>query len=571
MEELIGKKTSAGLPDDNPFTVAWVLEAITSLEPYVKELSQPAIERIAQMVTILQESLTSGDGGVRIDKYPPSAYLTQLVVRALSQREKLGEDHKALVKAWSWAELTRQLALIQAESKTADVLAVAYLLMLVTAVTPRSEITSEETQIQRAALKILFKCQLDDGSWPLSQPLFHYQKFGNAYCYDYEMLTQLLSEQRLRDLLLEYLPSLSSAANRLVECAYEIELGVRAWASGHNPQLKGPESWTTASVYHFLHAFDRLLAESVRRELFRSLDEPYPKLAPKGKERADFARTFLDSQLLVKGEPISLRDFLWEKFVLPLSLQAEGIAKGRRFKKETPRSAIFFGPPGTSKTDLSKEVAAFLGWPYLAIDPSYLLRNGMDGIQAEANNIFRMLEETEGVVVLFDEFDELVRERESSAAQPFSRLLTTAMLPKLANIHKSAALVFIIATNNISEFDLAIRRPGRFDRVVQIMPPTADAKLAKHDWGPSKDGDVEAKLKSLGIVINPTIRQHLEELTFSEYETFAVDLSREQSSQDAMALLADVWQNCTLQTPVGKEEGKETWGARCKDEAKIYR
>ena len=53
-------------------------------------------------------------------------------------------------------------------------------------------------------------------------------------------------------------------------------------------------------------------------------------------------------------------------------------------------------------------------------------------MQAEANTIFRMLEETEGIVVLFDEFDELVKERGSPDAEPFSRLLTTAMLPKLA-------------------------------------------------------------------------------------------------------------------------------------------
>jgi hypothetical protein len=54
-------------------------------------------------------------------------------------------------------------------------------------------------------------------------------------------------------------------------------------------------------------------------------------------------------------------------------------------------------------------------------------------------------------VVLFDEFDELVRER-GSDAEAFSRSLTTAMLPKLANLRKRATLVFIIATNNIDSF-----------------------------------------------------------------------------------------------------------------------
>src|SRR4051812_16173556 len=91
-----------------------------------------------------------------------------------------------------------------------------------------------------------------------------------------------------------------------------------------------------------------------------------------------------------------------------LAEEADSIADGRQFKKGTPRSAIFFGPPGTSKTELSKKIAEFIGWPHLPVDPSLLLRNGMDGIQAEANTIFRMLEETERVVVLFDEFDEFV-------------------------------------------------------------------------------------------------------------------------------------------------------------------
>src|SRR5260370_31417496 len=101
----------------------------------------------------------------------------------------------------------------------------------------------------------------------------------------------------------------------------------------------------------------------------------------------------------------------------------------------------------------------------------------MDGIQAEANASFRMLEQTERVVVLFDEFDELVLERGSPRAEAFSRFLTTAMLPKLASIHNRATLVFIIATNNIEDFDIPIRRQGSFYLVIQIMPPTYKPKL----------------------------------------------------------------------------------------------
>jgi hypothetical protein len=570
LEGLIAKKKSAGLPDNNPFTIAWILEAVSVLQGRHENFGLDTTTRLAEMEEILQKAVLDGNGGVFIDTYPPSAYLTQLVVRALRRRSKLTEDLQKKARDWAWTQLTYQLALIQAKSKTADAFAVAYLIMLVSSLTPRSEATPEQTQIQRDGLRTFFECQLKDGTWPLSRPLFHYEKFGNAYCYEYEMLTQLLGEGELQDLLMEYLPGLSSAAESLSNTVYRLEPGVRAWASGHHPQLQGPESWTTASVYHFAHMLDRLLAEAVRREVFRYLETPLPRPTAAETGKADFAKTFLDSNLTVKGKEYSLREYLWTNFVGPLSEDAKNMVEGHPLKKETPRSAIFFGPPGTSKTELSKEIANFLGWPQLAIDPSHLLRHGMDGMQAEANTIFRMLEETERVVVLFDEFDELVRERGSSRAEPFSRLLTTAMLPKLASIHKRGTLVFIIATNNIGEFDLAIRRPGRFDRVLQIMPPTYESKLTKKNWGTTQDVDLEARFRVLGVTLTDKIKQELADLTFGECDTFASDLAKASDSQEAITALSDVWQRCTLKVPVTQGE-EVTWGDRCKADAQFNR
>jgi hypothetical protein len=566
---LISKNTSAGLPTGNPFTIAWILETVTALVSYSEPLDSADVDLVSKMEDRLQKEIKDGHGGVRIETYPASAYLTQLVVRGLRRRDKLTDDLRESVNKWAWAELTRQLALIQAKSKTADAFAVAYLLMLVTAVTPSSKTDPEQTSIQRAALKTFFACQRDDGTWPLSRPLFHYEKFGNAHCYEYEMLTQLLQQRELQDLLLDYLPNLASAAESVSKSVYRVENGVQAWTSGHHPQLENPESWATASVYHFVHSLDRLLAEAVRREVFNYAETPFPIASVRGGAEAEFAKDFLDSTVTVQGKEQSLRRFLWTEFVEPLASEAPGILKGQSFSKRTPRSAIFFGPPGTSKTDLSKKIAEFLGWPHLAIDPSLLLRNGMDGIQAEANSIFRMLEETERVVVLFDEFDELVRERGSSKAEPFSRLLTTAMLPKLASIHKRATLVFIIATNNVGEFDLAIRRQGRFDRVVQVMPPTFDAKMTKKDWGPTRL-DLEEKLRELDVMTDP-IKRQIGDLTYGECDDLAADLAKAANQRDAVTTLANHWNHCTLQTSVSQEEEKTTWRDRCKAETQFNR
>jgi hypothetical protein len=564
LSALISRKGSAGLPDNNPFTVAWTLEAVTALQSHSDPLEPAEAARVNEMDQILQKALINGS--VSIDEYPATAYLTQLVVRVLKRRGKLTEDLERRVNDWAWKDLPYQIGLVQANSKTADAFAVAYLVMLVTSTTPRYETTPEQTSIQRVGLKTFFNCQREDGTWPLSRPLFHYAKFGNAYCYEYEMLTQLLSEPRLQDLLIDHLTNLSAVVDSVFQGSYSVEEGVQAWTSGHHPQLKFPESWATASVYHFVHMLDRLLAEAVRREVFHYLDLPFPEpVAP----RITFAEDFLDSVVNVTGKVWSLKEFLWEEFVKPLADQAKNIENGGRFNKGTPISAIFFGPPGTSKTEMSKKIADFLGWPLLAIDPSHLLRNGMDGIQAEANTIFRMLAETERIVVLLDEFDEFVREREISDGEQFSRLLTTAMLPKLASIHKRGTLVFIIATNNIQQFDLAIQRPGRFDRVVQIMPPTFEAKLTKKNWGTEGNVDLEEKLRTFGLEQNDHTKNQLGDLTFLECDAFSDALAKAKTQQEATKSLDNQWRRCILNAT--SQDSTETWKLRCKTEERFNR
>ena len=210
--------------------------------------------------------------------------------------------------------------------------------------------------------------------------------------------------------------------------------------------------------------------------------------------------------------------------------------------KGTLVSGIFFGPPGTSKTDLAKHISNYLGWPLHTVDPAYFMRDGLDKIQIQADRLFEMLNEAERVVVLLDEFDEMVRDRTNSS-EVLSRFLTTAMLPKLARIKKSNRIVFLVVTNHIDEFDLAVRRPGRFDMILQIMPPTTTAKLAK--WF-----RVAVALDRWNLANDQSVLEKLERLTFNEFEAAAPTLANASSAADLKLKLDEAYRNCTLSDEV---------------------
>jgi hypothetical protein len=145
------------------------------------------------------------------------------------------------------------------------------------------------------------------------------------------------------------------------------------------------------------------------------------------------------------------------------------------------------------------------------------------------------------------------------------------MLPKLARIHSAGTLVFIIATNNISRFDLAIRRRGRFDRLAQVMPPTAVAKLQKADWGKSKNVDIKKKFDELSVPFDEEVKKHLASLTFGECNSYANELAGVSDPFQAANLLRDAFSKGTMNSKAGvKSDGsEEKWVERCQAEAHL--
>lgn len=574
INELVAEQwTSAKLDENNPFTTSFLLECILALG----ELSPDSIKsesvqsKILTAKNILKESLSlEGNGNIkgsaRIKDYPPSTYLTQIVVRVLLRCHELDADLQKSVKNWSWTQIEHELALIYSESKSADAFALGYAVLLFVSCSKSFEATPDQKHILSKAIDCFFSLQLPDGSWPRSRPLFHYPSVGNAYCFEYEFLTQFLQQKEMLEYSLKYLSQLSLAARRLKETAFEFEEGGFGWASGHHPQIAGPESWSTASVFHFLYNMDRLLAEAIRREVFNYVGAKYKTFTNPDPDISGFYSTYWDSEIKVTDEiKLPLRATLKDNFLLPISEKEQDVEKGFALPRDVPISAVLYGPPGTSKTSLAEEISESLKWPLLPIDPSHLSREGMEQVQAETNLIFNMLSKLERCVVLLDEFDEMLRERNGNQSETMSRFLTTAMLPKLSQISKERRIVFIVATNHIENFDFAIKRPGRFDMIVQVMPPTLSEKFLAFP-------DLKKYLLTTLKVSDESLKKYLEPLTHDEFISVKQNLLEAENSDKAIRLMEDAFERCTLQQKVKNEENKiSTLKELCDDQAHYNR
>jgi SpoVK/Ycf46/Vps4 family AAA+-type ATPase len=200
----------------------------------------------------------------------------------------------------------------------------------------------------------------------------------------------------------------------------------------------------------------------------------------------------------------------------------------------------------------------------LKIDPSHLVREGMDRIQAEANTLFEMLSVVERIVVLFDEFDEMVRDRSSPSSEANSRFLTTAMLPKLTSIHDNRKIVFILATNYIGQFDFAVTRLGRFDKRFQILPPTSAAKLRSEEF--------EVLARSLAKVDRAhqeSLKEQISLLTYSECHELNEKLKSPGTPDAIIRAIEAAARNCTLsQRPAEPQTiSTTTWLEQSREQA----
>jgi ATPase family associated with various cellular activities (AAA) len=565
---------SAGLEPDNPFTVAFLLDTIHALGGR-DGLDDARKATVDQKIALLNAALAD-TGGLSIAKYPPTAFLTQKAVRVLKQWNEFKPDARRGVRDWAWGHLYEESMVIASDSPDTDFFELAYSVLTASHTADLDRMTPRERRLLQHAIDQFFNGQRDDGTWPRSRPLFLYPDIGYAYCYDYELLVQLLSERQLAPFVSPRLAELRKAVWALDTRRVPLEAQrAYGWSSEHHGTDFEAESWPTASVFHFCFELGRLVSNAIRRDVFDYVEAIYdePKVDAPNEPRLN---GLVDSYVEHDGQKYSFKALFDEQFLEPLVRERDTVRDGRSFESGTKVSAIIYGPPGTSKTRLSGMIARALGWPLLALDPSHVTRRGLNNVHAEADALFGRLRFCDQIVVLLDEFDELVRER--AAGEIESRFLTTAMLPKIAALHTRRRLVYIVATNHLEQFDAAISRPGRFDVIVPVMPPSAEAKYQK--W------PALARARDKLAKARPTedIDETIGDLTYDEASDLASSVEGTPTIKHVRAAVKRACVSATLHQRVadpgtaasegtdstGAQAGSETWKQRiAKQQSKI--
>jgi len=426
--------------------------------------------------------------------YPPNSFLTYWGLRTLRALRNplfgpvIAEHQEKMEIAILWSEkmLGTQVALSTTRAPQFDPHQLAWAIATIVDFGEVEVLRRTETKrLIEAGLRAFFSAQQQAGNWARGEALFHYPESGNAYCYLFETLAEFVRPAldakkgaAYLELLEPYAPNLIQAWQYADQTKEALADGVVGWCSGHHPHRTRAEGWATAAAFSYLQQLRCLVGLWTRKAAARDLGV----VVPRWTRLPEATRVLTERGDTWPVGGWSLADRLAGLFLNPTEQAAESSDRldpdAPLVKPDQARSAILFGPPGTSKTTVIEALAASIGWQYVVVQPSQFLADGLNSVAARADAIFDKLMELDRCVVLFDEIDELIRNRRERDSDPFGRFLTTTMLPKLARLWSQRRVIFFVNTNWITKADPAIRRNQRFDAVLFVAPPSFDRKLA---------------------------------------------------------------------------------------------
>lgn len=150
----------------------------------------------------------------------------------------------------------------------------------------------------------------------------------------------------------------------------------------------------------------------------------------------------------------------------------------RLYGKSLKGGLLMYGPPGCGKTFLARAVAGELGAGFINVGISDVLDMYLGNSETNLHEIFQLARRSAPCVLFLDEIDALGQKRSMTRSSSM-RTAVNQLLTELDGVDGLNEGVFVLAaTNQPWDVDPALRRPGRFDRTVLVLPPDEPARAA---------------------------------------------------------------------------------------------
>jgi transitional endoplasmic reticulum ATPase len=143
---------------------------------------------------------------------------------------------------------------------------------------------------------------------------------------------------------------------------------------------------------------------------------------------------------------------------------------------EAPKGVLLYGPPGTGKTLLAKAVANESNAHFISISGPEIMSKFYGESEARLREIFKETKEKAPSIVFIDEIDSITPKREEVTGE-VERRVVSQLLSLMDGLEARGKVIVIAATNRPNAIDPALRRPGRFDREIEIKVPDKRGRL----------------------------------------------------------------------------------------------
>ena len=162
---------------------------------------------------------------------------------------------------------------------------------------------------------------------------------------------------------------------------------------------------------------------------------------------------------------------------------------------EAPKGVLLYGPPGTGKTLLAKAVAGETNAHFISISGPEIMGKHYGESEERIREIFTQAEENSPSIIFIDEIDSIAPKRDEVSGELEKRIVSQ-LLTLMDGMKSRGKVIVIAATNRPDSIDPALRRPGRFDREIEIGIPDDEGRfdiLSIHTRGMPIDEKVNLK------------------------------------------------------------------------------